>query len=169
MGCDQLNANYSNHVHEFQSTHPHGVRPRSDSSMSRVCGFNPRTHMGCDGRGTTQTRTMCSFNPRTHMGCDLPPPVYIKFSSRFQSTHPHGVRRTYKRGTLIVTKFQSTHPHGVRLSEILTSNGTQTFQSTHPHGVRLHRGCAPRSQGMVSIHAPTWSATLLGADGHPTW
>ena len=34
----------------FQSTHPRGVRPRQTSS---VCGrgcFNPRTHVGCDGK-----------------------------------------------------------------------------------------------------------------------
>ena len=33
---------------EFQSTHPHGVRPSICFIKRRRRGFNPRTHMGCD-------------------------------------------------------------------------------------------------------------------------
>ena len=33
----------------FQSTHPHGVRlPACGFSLPAGCGFNPRTHTGCD-------------------------------------------------------------------------------------------------------------------------
>ena len=56
-------------------------------------GFNPRTHTGCDNfLPPCYSHSHC-FNPRTHTGCDYPlfqskPPLF-----RFQSTHPHGVRR----------------------------------------------------------------------------
>ena len=54
----------------------------------------------------------------------------------FQSTHPHGVRPgTYENYSLCV-KFQSTHPHGVRHLVLDTVKTASSFQSTHPHGVR---------------------------------
>ena len=79
---------------------------------------------------------------------------------KFQSTHPHGVRRAavariYRpgcvsihapsrgatcedvRNTILVIKFQSTHPHGVRPTPELMPIARTAFQSTHPHGVRL--------------------------------
>ena len=34
------------------------------------------------------------------------------------------------------------------------------FQSTHPHGVRLHRAIYFTRRSYVSIHAPTWGATM---------
>ena len=34
------------------------------------------------------------------------------------------------------------------------------FQSTHPHGVRPNAGIAAYNASTVSIHAPTWGATL---------
>ena len=99
-------------------------------------GFNPRTHMGCDGRGAKPRQATevsihaptwgatygvdmildpLSFNPRTHMGCDpwMLPCLWM------------------------VTEFQSTHPHGVRLRAEVNA-----FIASY-----------------VSIHAPTWGAT----------
>ncbi len=65
---------------------------------------------------------------------------------RFQSTHPHGVRRSLRGKHTEVNKFQSTHPHGVRLfgGKIVLEVGE--FQSTHPHGVRHNKG--------VELYAP---------------
>ena len=34
------------------------------------------------------------------------------------------------------SRFQSTHPHGVRLSASMFPSSSAMFQSTHPHGVR---------------------------------
>ena len=55
--------------------------------------------------------------------------------------------------------FQSTHPRGVRLLMLIPLNLYLQFQSTHPRGVRLG---APFKYIVcyVSIHAPTWGATL---------
>ena len=130
---------------------------------------------------------LCScFNPRTHTGCDVPRLKNISSISKFQSTHPHGVRligryRRSKRlevsihaptrGATSVTgdhsdthAFQSTHPHGVRLS---TSNILLTF--IYSFNPRTHTGCDIIRRGSskrfeVSIHAPTRGATIFHID-----
>ena len=120
--------------------------------------FNPRTHTGCDTSPKNNGSYYDCFNPRTHTGCDFirsvkhlivrvsihaptrgattvdSPELY---GSRFQSTHPHGVRPLFKSPVNVILVFQSTHPHGVRLPGVPSGNVTATmFQSTHPHGVR---------------------------------
>ena len=61
----------------------------------------------------------------------------------------------------LIAGFQSTHPHGVRQ----TSRGLDFvelgFQSTHPHGVRRRNLFEISSLTKVSIHAPTWGATII--------
>ena len=101
-------------------------------------------------------------------------------TSRFQSTHPSGVRPVLACTVLICWSFQSTHPSGVRraaLREALmgliisihapqwgaTQPGYHTglvhlFQSTHPSGVRLV-GSIIGIPNWISIHAPQWGAT----------
>ena len=142
----------------FQSTHPHGVRlnPDQQHRNTRIC-FNPRTHTGCDTQGCTNAMppflfqsthphgvrrpktwsiiTYNSFNPRTHTGCDhgaeLPSPAYevsIHAPTR-GATLPNDVMLEF-------SKFQSTHPHGVRLRTYHLRQAEREFQSTHPHGVR---------------------------------
>ena len=54
----------------FQSTHPHGVRPRTGFGRRIGKRFNPRTRTGCDFRNRRE----------------------FKEYFWFQSTHPHGVR-----------------------------------------------------------------------------
>jgi len=79
-------------------------------------GFNPRTRTGCDvrlvrflwglshvsihapARGATLLIIISipfniSFNPRTRTGCDFTHHYINSFQYKFQSTHPHGVRR----------------------------------------------------------------------------
>ena len=56
---------------EFQSTHPHGVRPHlRGRQRGLVKCFNPRTRMGCDLRCARSQHKSGCFNPRTRMGCD---------------------------------------------------------------------------------------------------
>ena len=124
-----------------------------------------------------------SFNPRTHTGCDKtePPALYNQtvsihaptrgatviggkakyFPKEFQSTHPHGVRRSetcFCQSYRLV--FQSTHPHGVRRHSKIKTILDKLFQSTHPHGVR-QTTLQYYSMRLfkVSIHAPTRGAT----------
>ena len=81
------------------------------------------------------------FNPRTHVGCDKLPSEAALKCSIFQSTHPRGVRHALPYVLFQFCLFQSTHPRGVR-----------------PLG--LHNRIAG---GSISIHAPTWGATIKRA------
>ena len=54
--------------------------------------FNPRTRVGCDAANPYLERQTSSFNPRTRVGCDFKLPLDVGIISKFQSTHPRGVR-----------------------------------------------------------------------------
>ncbi len=58
------------------------------------------------------------------------------------------------------SKFQSTHPRGVRHNNRRTPIGLIAFQSTHPRGVRHNKPKPQRQSFKISIHAPTWGATV---------
>ncbi len=56
-GCDLLGKVLTTRLYSFQSTHPHGVRPRLQKSLkSKIPSFNPRTHTGCDVIGPALLR-----------------------------------------------------------------------------------------------------------------
>ena len=79
---------------------------------------------------------------------------------RFQSTHPRGVRRAVSAARGYQKGFQSTHPRGVRPSFLFPQKGHVNFNP------RTHVGCdravpGDRGQHLISIHAPTWGATVL--------
>ena len=84
--------------------------------------------------------------------------------SKFQSTHPHGVRPNKSVRVKHVSLFQSTHPHGVRRIGNITIPKIVKFQSTHPHGVRHLADLAVKQRGQVSIHAPARGATHFSVD-----
>ena len=48
-GCDSSYSSGSIQPSQFQSTHPHGVRPYRAYCQGSLSRFNPRTHTGCDG------------------------------------------------------------------------------------------------------------------------
>ena len=138
MGCDSPPSS-SLLLHDvFQSTHPHGVR--------HFNGVLPKAQYGVSIHAPTwgaTTLILCSVS---------------RFS--FQSTHPHGVRLLLQVETLILDRFQSTHPHGVRQPW-----GLINLSYTISFNPRTHMGCdfngvLPKAQYGVSIHAPTWGATL---------
>ena len=80
--------------------------------------------------------------------------------TRFQSTHPRGVRPGIREIINNQNKFQSTHPRGVRPGGPRPKScGRKWFQSTHPRGVRPARPRAEPRPAQVSIHAPAWGAT----------
>ena len=79
-------------IKKFQSTHPRGVRLRTDKTFSRKKCFNPRTHEGCDYVYAHTYLIYKSFNPRTHEGCDATEQKEERTEQKFQSTHPRGVR-----------------------------------------------------------------------------
>ena len=76
--------------------------------------FNPRTHTGCDPaakQGHYAGKRVSIHAPTRGATFDRErADMYYKF----QSTHPHGVRRVLERSDVLCLMFQSTHPHGVR-------------------------------------------------------
>ena len=121
---------------EFQSTHPHGVRPLS----MHIYKYNDRVSIHAPTRGATQCRLqhqriwLVSIHAPTR-GATSSALRNISVSA-FQSTHPHGVRLTKTEVLRQYRTFQSTHPHGVRQHKSFSSPSNYRFQSTHPHGVR---------------------------------
>ena len=124
--------------------------------------FNPRTRVGCDGqlvlsisqrlfvsihapawgatpRPLTGFLRHESFNPRTLVGCDWRPCWAFPSASRFQSTHPRGVRLSGYVQAVGEIEFQSTHPRGVRRRPTGAIPRQVRFQSTHPRGVRRRK------------------------------
>jgi len=59
-----------------------------------------------------------------------------------------------------VIQFQSTRPHGARRSSPCSRPVSTRFQSTRPHGARLVLIVVVVVNEIVSIHAPTRGATL---------
>ena len=121
----------------FQSTHPHGVRHFLRQQQNKCLSFNPRTHTGCDMGYRKPPCYMPCFNPRTHTGCDGILHIQTDRQKKFQSTHPHGVRRWCKATRLSTTCFNPR-----------AHTGCDTICSTYNY-------C-----NSVSIHAPTRGATL---------
>ena len=81
------------------------------------------------------------------------------FRSLFQSTLPHGERRSGVHTTL--TASISIHaPAWGATYECGVLDGSTEFQSTLPHGERrVTDGVAYRVR-TISIHAPAWGATI---------
>ena len=103
--------------------------------------FNPRTRMGCDLMFVSYLIDFyINFNPRTRMGCDAPSARRKERVRKFQSTHPHGVRRD---------RSQAPRP---------------IYGYFNP---RTRMGCdyVGRDRRLIrlpiSIHAPAWGATYL--------
>ena len=81
--------------------------------------------------------------------------------SLFQSTHPHGVRRSCLKKRQAQTSFNPRTHTGCDLETAVAGQESMLFQSTHPHGVRLLGRIHDTLDILVSIHAPTRGATYL--------
>ena len=120
--------------------------------------FNPRTHVGCDAGSQTAIKNQDDFNPRTHVGCDVIEQYIYDDETKFQSTHPCGVRQggqpyvasvvwisihapmwgaTIFFRTFLLTIYISIHaPMWGATRLICSCDFLLWFQSTHPCGVR---------------------------------
>ena len=126
-------------------------------------------------RGATASCLVCSTDKNVSIHAPVRGATVLDnannvLASRFQSTHPYGVRRTMPtsssrrhrvsihapvRGATAASKnspwmgaFQSTHPYGVRRRYTMYFRAFVGFQSTHPYGVRHHltrRVCKAKS------------------------
>ena len=145
----------------FQSTHPRGVR----RDLAPISVQQHPVSIHAPAWGATCCHISCSleavrFNPRTRVGCDvfsLPckrlveevsihAPAWgatpcaliaIAASSRFQSTHPRGVRQVTP--TVVTMSKRSFNPRtrvGCDMARPIDWPASARFQSTHPRGVR---------------------------------
>ena len=142
----------------FQSTHPHGVRPTTPRRWRKARSFNPRTRTGCD---VARPAALLYFRVSIHAPARGATIAWMRCrsSSKFQSTHPHGVRRRGG-GIRAVVQGVSIHAPARGATFIASQIGEMPeFQSTHPHGVRHHALPSGRGGRGVSIHAPARGAT----------
>ena len=100
-----------------------------------------------------------SFNPRAHVGRDLAHAQLIHdlTVSIHAPTWGATCRAQLHQRALL---FQSTRPRGARLEGGVQHGVSQLFQSTRPRGARRMRFYVSDAHFKVSIHAPTWGATV---------
>ena len=121
--------------------------------------FNPRTHTGCDLQSEKHPlRIPFGFNPRTHTGCDTFSGSLDGIWAKFQSTHPHGVRRPYPPLCRGACSFNPRTHTGCDISYFTSQYCLFGFNP------RTHTGCdfirfRISISSSVSIHAPTRGAT----------
>ena len=134
-GCDLNAQNLVDIFGGFQSTHPHGVRLLPRLPLQALISFNPRTHTGCDWRFRLKLLRMMSFNPRTHTGCDFFVGKLVRLISKFQSTHPHGVRQRHVILNILNISFNPRTHTGCDSCRHVTVLRTPGFNP------RTHTGC----------------------------
>ena len=123
--------------------------------------FNPRAHVGRDSLNAFSCKAYPSFNPRAHVGRDTPYAV-LGCGTHHVSIHAPtwGATSFILSSTSLRILFQSTRPRGARQECCEAAFEKLQFQSTRPRGARQFIGFWPWCKRPVSIHAPTWGATL---------
>ena len=204
MGCDSLLSRHSSpstiSIHapawgattilsferiewEFQSTHPHGVRP--DVSRMRIEALEFQSTHPHGVRHIRHTHA-CTL-PRISIhapawGATVSRYITKYITKSFQSTHPHGVRLFMLHwfgypvrisihapawgatGSSFVPFYHPAYFNprtrmGCDSSAVLHRPILIQFQSTHPHGVRPCHAVVGQRTDFISIHAPAWGAT----------
>ena len=79
--------------------------------------------------------------------------ILISAATKFQPTHPHGVRHAGGAGQGAWLGFNPRTRTGCDEDAIATLQAKSAFQPTHPHGVRLLDKCR-RILSRSSTHAP---------------
>ena len=144
------------------------------------CGFNPRTHEGCDFiifasaldaqvsihapmKGATRF-TGCQaaedrrFNPRTHEGCDFAAGCAIRFSLGFNPRTHEGCDAVSLQQIQLTSRFNPRTHEGCDFYGFACKSNGRCFNP------RTHEGCdlCPHPLSIdsgVSIHAPMKGAT----------
>ena len=181
-GVRQRNIGKESNTELFQFTHPRGVRHQAGQDCGRcsIVSIHAPTR-GADGYWGRISLYRLSFNSRTHAGCDamqdkiedtnkvsIHAPTRgatrcrtkSRIPTRFQFTHPRGVRRRTSGTALLRLVCFNSRTHagcdpsldGYRVME-------DEFQFTHPRGVRQTATVSEPTPTPVSIHAPTRGAT----------
>ena len=158
-----------------------GTTRREAPSHAPMSNFNPRTYAGCDITGTIFvwmiwdfnpcTRVGCDpmpptsrwwtqyFNPRTRVGCDTGVSVYYPALSKFQSTHPRGVRQQIGTKTSVNLHFYYTPFHKTLSNQSPLSAAfpfspaiRRYFLVRTSRQIPVHLGFAPKSLFLPALH-----------------
>ena len=145
----------------FQSTHPRRVWPmlRINSRcfivvsihtptkgvthffndyFSRILGFNPHTHEGCDLLGSLVMIHVFCFNPHTHEGCDIPNSVIKKYNRSFNPHTHEGCDVTLTIWVLLIICFNPHTHEGCDTTSKVTDGNMQVSIHTPTKGVTDH-------------------------------
>ncbi len=135
MGCDARAEGGSHEAPISIHAPTWGATRRSRQSGGN---FNPRTHVGCDGyMSRNEVRELISIHAPT-WGATV-----AEFGQR-----------------LVLKDFNPRTHVGCDGCGVRPASCSQGFQSTHPRGVRRLRSSASVLFSRISIHAPTWGATV---------
>ena len=181
MGCDAGTPSYFRRSNEFQSTHPHGVRPRAllsssfSSSISihapawgatyagdvmyfRYSDFNPRTRMGCDRFWSTKITRAEDFNPRTRMGCDKI--FYGRKTLRYHFNPRTRMGCDTRRASLFAGSQISIHAPawGATIAKFTITSIKRISIHAPAWGATTYSSIINPAR-TISIHAPAWGAT----------
>ncbi len=167
---------------QFQSTRPHGARPRNLPTVPRIvpvsihapargATYNLLLHhyyscvsIHAPARGATCNLVRGCVD--VHVSIHAPARGATSYDTAtktlvmFQSTRPHGARPRIPPSVSSAHSFQSTRPHGARQLFTIGRTSPAMFQSTRPHGARPVIPIKPPPTGLVSIHAPARGATV---------
>ena len=143
----------------FQFTHPRGVRSSRAGRITRRAGFNSRTREGCDAPQVTAaggTQVSIHAPARGAICCENPTSGTIEVSIHAPARGAIIPNTKSK----IQSRFQFTHPRGVRFGRYLARITTICFNS------RTREGCdfaafEDIDDVNVSIHAPARGAIGL--------
>ena len=170
----------------FQSTHPRGVRRKFITGKLGSRNFNPRTHVGCDIKWIDKFHLIfISIHAPTWGATSFAENKHIRVI--FQSTHPRGVRLTecnfinpYIGISIHAPTWGATYVPQARRGEAEHFNprthvgcdrsdciSLSCWLNFNP---RTHVGCDQRqyiftAKAEISIHAPTWGATVKPSNG----
>ena len=120
----------------FQSTRPHGARRRARVHQKEYRHFNPRAHTGRD----------VHFHP-------------LQCLQRISIHAPTRGATPYPCGSAILSSFQSTRPHGARRSKCIVRRLPVLISIHAPTRGATAFFRATVDDGFISIHAPTRGAT----------
>ena len=149
----------------FQSTRPRGTRRPPFSLIAKHPSFNPRAHVGRDFYSLALIVAQYGFNPRAHVGRDSRLSSFGILDNGFNPRAHVGRDAAVALLVISSTVFQSTRPRGTR------HNHRRILRPNARFNPRAHVGRdvirpTPQASDAVSIHAPTWDATIgsyLGA------
>ena len=135
-----------------------GATQLFSNKTQKLCCFNPRPRMGGDWPSTSFALAEACFNPRPRMGGDTLKIFQVTPTPMFQSTPPHGGRRS----TWLIMPFLMCFNPRPRMGGDFPARWLYDLRQVSIHAPAWG-ATAPTSPcalvAIVSIHAPAWGAT----------